>query len=277
MTENQMNRYREFESWYSDIIADFGFDREMDKKARDYLHKIIQERTQNWNIKTIINEFKEQIRKASNILIHGCGPSLESTINKLIKRKFLENYPRMIHLAADGASVLLRSRSIPILGLFTDLDGISQEEFKYADYVIVHAHGDNIKKLKEFKNQIVQKKNVIGTTQVKPKGSILTPGGFTDGDRILYFIRDLISPHQKLFLIGMDFKANIGKYSKPYLTHNIEANSIKRKKLKYAMRLTDAILGELDNPVYFVNSDPISEIKNFYYLSFDEFEKKIGF
>ena len=69
------------------------------------------------------------------------------------------------------------------------MDGITIKEFQYASFNIIHAHGDNIKNLKLFKNEIIKFKNIIGTTQVEPDRNLVNPGGFTDGDRILYFLK----------------------------------------------------------------------------------------
>ena len=87
-------------------------------------------------------------------------------------------------------------------------------------------HGDNIEQLRYFNDDIIKFEKVIGTTQVEPLTNLINPGGFTDGDRILFFLRTLISPFHRLFLIGMDFGSIVGKYSKINIIENQEANSI---------------------------------------------------
>lgn len=277
MNLDHINRYQEFRPWYEKIVADFGFDRKMDGKARDVLYNIYLKRNKNWKIQNLLLKFRSHIQRLPNILIYGCGPSLASTIEKMIDvEKKTHFIAHSHHFAADGASVLLKKRKIPIQGLFTDLDGINHEEFQYADFVIVHAHGDNIDKLKAFQNDIINKENVLGTTQVKPKNPILNPGGFTDGDRILYFLRPLLLPTQRIFMIGMDFKQKVGKYSKPYLEEDVKASPSKRKKLNYAVRIIDNIIEKINNKIFFVNSVPINEMKNFKYISLDEFKEKLS-
>ena len=59
----------------------------------------------------------------------------------------------MVHY--DGATRLLIERRIPIDAIFTDLDGITKENFDKSEFIIVHAHGDNIARLKYFKNEIL--------------------------------------------------------------------------------------------------------------------------
>ena len=149
---------------------------------------------------------------------------------------------------------LLNENVIPI-----KLDGITKEEFFYSEFLFIHAHGDNIEKLKSFKDEILIFKNIIGTTQVEPSENLINPGGFTDGDRILYFLRTLLEPKHQIFLIGMDFQNIIGKYSKLELYENQEGNAIKIKKLKFATDLIEWIMHLINNEIYFVNSKFISD------------------
>ena len=124
-------------------------------------------------------------------------------------------------------------------------------------------------KLNYFRECIILCKNVIGTTQSKPKKSIINPGGFTDGDRILFFLKNIVKPFQKIFLIGMDFDKKVGKYSKLNIKENHYSTPIKRKKLKYAVRLLESLIDEMKNEIYFVNSKYISS--KFNYLSLIDF------
>ena len=116
-------------------------------------------------------------------------------------------------------------------------------------------------------------KKIIGTTQVEPIKDILNPGGFTDGDRILYFIKSFLKPHHRIFLIGMDFNNIIGRYSKPELSKNQKAPPLKLKKLQYAIKLIDWFRTRIGNEIYFVNSKSESKYtKNFKHLSISEFK-----
>ncbi|MFX1258866.1 MAG: 6-hydroxymethylpterin diphosphokinase MptE-like protein, partial [Promethearchaeota archaeon] len=271
--KEQIDYYIEFKEWYSKIKEDFKFKYLDDCKARDFLAQILKKKKDEWNLEKILKSFKAEIQSKANILIFGCGPSLEKTIENIIKRWGLKFFNNFINLAADGAAVLLREKSIPINGIFTDLDGITKKEFNKSDYIIIHAHGNNIKKLKLFEKEILNFKNIIGTTQVEPIGTLLNPGGFTDGDRILYFLRSLLLPKHKLFLIGMDFKKIIGKYSKPEMTEDQKGSPIKIKKLRYAIYLIEWFTSKIKNRIYIVNSKTISE--KFVYISIEEFKKII--
>ncbi len=269
-----INFFQGFQKWYIRIINEFNYDENKDREARDVLLRILDEKDRDWSSKDILREFKERLNEKQNLLIFGCGPSLESSINSIIKKKGANFFNNFINLTANGASVLLREEKLPIDGLFSDLDGITKQEFNYAKFVIVHAHGDNIEKLLHFKKEIIHKRNIIPTTQVKPKNGIYNPGGFTDGDRIVYFIKNLILPHQKLYLIGMDFKETVGRFSKTYMKQDALATPIKIKKLEFAVKLIEEIYKELKNELYFVNSKKVS--KKFTYLSLSQFLKEEG-
>ncbi|MFX1500965.1 MAG: 6-hydroxymethylpterin diphosphokinase MptE-like protein [Promethearchaeota archaeon] len=267
--KEQLNFHKKFKNWYDKIKIDFKFNYQKDCEARDYLSHIFLQKSQNWELNNVLRLFKQRIQKKPSILIFGCGPSLERTVNEIWKKKgsiFFENF---INLAADGASILLREKGIKTEAIFTDLDGITKKEFNYAYFDIVHAHGDNIEKLKYYEDEIIKFERIIGTTQVEPLMNLINPGGFTDGDRILFFLRPLISPFHRLFLIGMDFGSIVGKYSKIEIKENQEANSIKLKKLRYALELIKWLKKMIKNPIYFVNSKKI--IEEFLYLSIEEF------
>ncbi|MHA2009414.1 MAG: 6-hydroxymethylpterin diphosphokinase MptE-like protein [Promethearchaeota archaeon] len=267
--KDRINFYSEFKSWYFKILDDFKFDYEKDCTARNYLSEILQSKTIRYDLEKVLLSFKSHIENKPYLLIYGCGPSLEETVKDLINLKKDILLKQSINLAADGASVFLKENSVPVDAIFTDLDGITQDEFNYSYFNIVHAHGDNIEKLRDFEKDISNFENVIGTTQVEPCGNIINPGGFTDGDRILYFIRILTIPSQKIFLIGMDFNGMIGKYSKlDYNSHQI-SHGIKKKKLHYAIKLLEWIQPKMRNKIFLVNSKNLPN--NFNFISLEEF------
>ena len=271
--KKQINFFDEFKEWYYKIITDFKFNIKEDRDARDLLSHILTQSSVIWNLEDILKYFKDLIQSKSYILVYGCGSSLEITMEKFEGKLF---FNKSVNLAADGAAVLLKEKQIPVDGIFTDLDGITINEFNYPEFIIVHAHGDNIKKLKLFREKMINFKKIIGTTQVEPIKDILNPGGFTDGDRILYFIKSFLLPHHRIFLIGMDFNSIIGRYSKPDLTKNQEANPVKLRKLRYAIKLVEWFKTLIVNEIYFVNSKFESKyFKDFKYLSISEFKKML--
>lgn len=269
--KKQINFFDEFKEWYYKIITDFKFNIQEDREARDFLSHILTQSSVIWNLEEILKSFKDMIQSKSYILVYGCGPSLEITMEKFKAKLF---FNKSINLAADGAAVLLKEKQITVDGIFTDLDGITINEFNYPEFIIVHAHGDNIENLKFFREKMINFKKIIGTTQVEPIIDILNPGGFTDGDRILFFIKSFLLPHHKIFLIGMDFNNIIGRYSKPNLTKNQEADPVKLKKLRYAIKLVEWLKTHIENEIYFVNSNFESKyFKDFKFLSISEFKK----
>lgn len=257
-----INFFSVFREWYYKIIKDFNFDEQQDKFARDLLLDILLKSPNYEKFFQNLEQIKTIIQKNEFISILGCGPSLEKTFEKIVqihKRKFPLN---QLIIAADGAAVFLKENGIRPNFIFTDLDGFSPENFPHflelTDYMIIHAHGDNIDKLKNISNILQSANNVIGTTQVEPKSIILNPGGFTDGDRALYFLKNFLQPHQKIFFIGMDFGNIIGKYSKPEYLKNQNGTPVKVKKLRYGKKLLEWIIKEIKNEIYFVNSKIIS-------------------
>ena len=268
---NKIDFHKEFEDWYWIINKDLNFDYKLDQQARDLLSAFFNEKVHNWNLETILKSFCDMIQAKNSIFIYGCGPSLETTLNHIIRTANFDISEKISHLSADGATSLLRKKKIPIDAVFTDLDGISMEDFLYPAYIIVHAHGDNINKLKSYKRQIIHTEKIIGTTQVKPTDNIINPGGFTDGDRILFFIKSLIKPNQKIFLIGMDFGTIVGKYSKPDFKKHKKASPIKAKKLTYAFQLIEWFSETSENEIFLLNSKV--KIKNIKSIPLEEIEK----
>jgi len=263
-----INYYNEFKTCYFQIVESLGINYSKDIEARDFLTFLLKDRLNAFQIEKHLNSFK-QLLKNKNIIIYGCGPSLETTINSLLEAVGKKIFKNCINLAADGASRFLKEKKIPIQAIFTDLDGITRNEFYTSNLIIVHAHGDNIDKMKAFKEEIINSKNIIGTTQVEPNEIIINPGGFTDGDRIIFFLRPFLKQEHSIYLIGMDFKNIIGKYSKPNMTENKIANEIKIKKLKIALNLLIWIKDKLQGNLYFINSK--IDDTHFKYLSIDDF------
>jgi hypothetical protein len=269
--KDQIDYYVEFKEWYYKILKDFGFSYQKDSEACRYLSSLLNEKGIKWNLEEILYSFNEALEEKEMILIYGCGPSLEETVHKLYENFGKNLFKSTFNLAADGASILLREKGIPIDSIFTDLDGITENEFSFTKFIIIHAHGDNRDKLVSFKDYIINFPNVIGTTQVKSMGNVINPGGFTDGDRIIFFLRSLLKSYHRLFLIGMDFNNIIGRYSKPNMSKDEMGSTNKVKKLNYAAKLIKWVGKRISNQIYFVNSKPIEN--NFKSVSIKQFKE----
>ena len=141
--------------------------------------------------------------KNETVFVIGSGPSLSTAIPKL------KNLKKSIKIAADSSVKPLVDNGIVPDIVITDLDGDwnSLEKIATKSIFVVHAHGDNINKLKFSKKF----KKCIGTTQSKPFNKIQNFGGFTDGDRGVFLANHFGA--KKIILFGMDFGERIGKYS----------------------------------------------------------------
>ena len=270
---NEINFFNEFKPWYLKILEDFNFDYKKDFIAQDCLSQILKIKSKSWDLEEILAIFKELIQSKTAILIYGCGPSLEETVNYILYELGVKIFDKCLNFTADGAVRLLREKKIHVDGNFTDLDGVTKKDFRYSTFNIVHAHGDNIKKLNYFKDEIINFKKLIATSQVEPIENIVNPGGFTDGDRILFFLKSFLLPNQEIFLIGMDFDNIIGKYSKPKMIKNEKASSIKKKKLNYAKDLIEWLASKIKNNIFFINSNISS--KFFKSISLEYFKELI--
>jgi uncharacterized Rossmann fold enzyme len=207
--------FKEWAPIYEEILKDFKIQKKKDIKSANLLNKLL-------NDKDIIleNTIKHLIQNRE-VVIFGAGPSLESMINK--HKKMLK---KKINIASDGTTTaLLKYNILPDI-IVTDLDGIIKDQINAStkgSIVIIHAHGDNIDKLKKYISEF--KNNIIGTTQTDPNTfkNLFNYGGFTDGDRAVFLAQHFKA--KKIFLLGFDFNGEIGEYS-------FLVNKDKNKKLK---------------------------------------------
>ena len=123
---------------------------------------------------------------------------------------------------------------------------------------VVHAHGDNIEKLRMVKKF----KNCIGTTQTEPFNKIQNFGGFTDGDRGVFLASHFNA--KKIILFGMDFGTRIGKFSNTKKSDR----KIKLKKLKIGEELL-IWLSSITKSELFTTSMPIKGFKKIPYKDLD--------
>lgn len=180
---------------YSDILKEFKYDGKKDKESAIALNSILKK-------SNVIDEIGNMIRNEP-VLVIGSGPSLSAAIPKLKKLK------KAIKIAADSSvKPLVENGIIPDI-VITDLDGDegSLERIAGKSIFVVHAHGDNINKLKFSKKF----KKCIGTTQSNPFSKIQNFGGFTDGDRGVFLANHFGA--KKIILFGMDFGKRIGRHS----------------------------------------------------------------
>ncbi|XRO77594.1 6-hydroxymethylpterin diphosphokinase MptE-like protein [Methanocaldococcus sp. 10A] len=230
---------KEWEIYYNKIIDDFGFDKSKDVESAVILNDILEKAN-----KLPIEKLKDII-EGREVFIFGAGPSIKRHI-KIIK-EFRKNFPVIV---ADGAcKAFLEEGIIPDI-IVSDLDGdlgALIECNKNGSIIVVHAHGDNIERIKEY---VPKLKNIIGSCQIPNYKelnlkNVINFGGFTDGDRccfLAYYFKA-----KKLILGGMDFGIYVTKYSRPNIKNYIErGDDIKIKKLKYAEKLINYLKDKIE-------------------------------
>ena len=221
-----------WEKYYTEILDDFGFSREMDEKSAKLLDEILSEEGC-----LTLDELGQIVGFSDKYIVFGAGPSLKEHVQRLIEEYDLKDY---VLVAADGATTaMIEERLVPDI-IATDLDGklddILLSNIRGAN-VVIHAHGDNIDKIVDFTPFFT---NVLGTTQAQPLGNIYNFGGFTDGDRALFLAVALGA--KEIILAGMDFGDVVTKYSRPNLPDVLaKADEFKKKKLDYAEKFTNWI------------------------------------
>lgn len=217
-------RFEDWEPIYELILEDMQFDRIYDENSARLLSKILETKARK-KIPDVIEV--ELLRKAINgkdVLICGKAPCLKDDIKNVDFRKY-------VVIAADGATSVLMNNGITPDIIVTDLDGNMDDESRANDLgaiMVVHAHGDNMDALGE---ELPRLKRVIGTTQSKPLSNVYNFGGFSDGDRSVFLANEMGA--RSITLIGFDFKDE-------------NVTPLKKKKLMWAEKLIDTILGEGD-------------------------------
>ncbi len=212
-------------SWYEDLLEDFGFSRSQDEESAQLLEKLLE----------FYGGLKpKDIPMQREAIVFGAGPSIKSNI-KEIKSLNLSEYTL---ISADGATTALLEEYIVPDIIVTDLDGDMGDIIcanHEGAFLVIHAHGDNMEKLKEF---VPRLNRVMGTTQSTPLTHVYNFGGFTDGDRALFLAVELGAEY--ITLAGMDFGKEVTRYSRPAMKEpKGQADEIKELKLKHAKKLVE--------------------------------------
>lgn len=159
-----------FETWepvYETILAEFGFDRRADERARDELAGLVDS----------FDESQFGAIEGATVAVAGAGPSLSDEVDLAAGADY-------VIAASTAADHLLAAGIDPDL-LVTDLDKNSDTARDLTDRgvpVAAHAHGDNVPAIREWIPRF-DRAHVVATTQAAPTGPVRNFGGFTDGDR----------------------------------------------------------------------------------------------
>ena len=207
--------FNDWEPIYQKILNDFGFSREEDERSAQLLSELLEEKSDS----LLPLEKLRSIIEDKEVIVCGKAPRLSKDVVKLQTKR------EKVIVAADGATTTLLSQGITPHVIVSDLDGVIDDIIEANErcaVIVVHAHGDNITKLKIYVPQLTK---ILGTTQSRPLSNVFNFGGFTDGDRAVYLAKELGA--KKINIIGFDFEdATVG--------------AMKKKKLLWAKRLIAA-------------------------------------
>jgi len=237
---SELINYHKANEIYERVLQIFKFDKEKDVQARDILYEFRKNYDPELKIKSIKRNMIDRC-----LFFFGAGPNLIKQL-KSIKEEIKSNRDRYFIVTADGSARALENVSIIPDMIFSDLDGLNYvqiENFlKQNSTIIIHGHGDNIEKIHEFKSLLsTPNENIICTTQVKSHYPIINPGGFTDGDRSIYFCHNLAPIAQIFTLFGYEFEQKIGVYSKNEYAQDQAITPIKEKKLLLCKKLLNEL------------------------------------
>jgi uncharacterized Rossmann fold enzyme len=175
----------DYQTWlpvYERILADFGFEKAGDERARDRLADLT-------------DPFDEGCLDAvagATVAVVGAAPSLDPGDAAIADADLV--------FAASGAADTLRSVGVGVDLMTTDLDKTPSTARALTEAgvpVAVHAHGDNLDLVERWVPELVGD-HVLPTTQAEPHGPVVNFGGFTDGDRAA-FLADAAGADTLLF------------------------------------------------------------------------------
>ena len=172
--------FAEWEPVYEAILADFGYDRAGDERARDLLAELVG--------RTID---PAEASLSGRVAVAGAGPTLEDELGVIRAADAV--------VAASSAAARLDDRGVAVDWIVTDLDGRPARTVELAEAgtpVAVHAHGDNRSAIEEWVPRI--EAAVLPTTQAAPTDHVWNFGGFTDGDRAA-FLADAFGADRLVF------------------------------------------------------------------------------
>jgi hypothetical protein len=196
--------FETFEPVYEAILADFGYPREADERARD-------------RIADLTGPFDfDRLPAGGTVAVAGAGPSLEAELAVAGDADHV--------FAASTAADRLLEAGIGVDLQTTDLDkgtATTVDLSRAGTPVVIHAHGDNLPAV-EATVPDCDPEWVLATTQARPVEGVYNVGGFTDGDRAA-FLADHLGA-DRLAFPGWDFE-------------DPSLGPEKRRKLVWARRL----------------------------------------
>lgn len=176
----------QYEAWkpaYEAILRDFGFDRTADERSRDVLADLLARQTP---------ATLDDVELGGTVAVCGAAPTLAGELDVVRAADSV--------VAASTAVDVLEDAGVGVDCMVTDLDKNPRTVQRLTDAgtpVAVHAHGDNIDAVRSLVPTL-EPTAVLPTTQAKPVGPVVNPGGFTDGDRAA-FLADAVGASRLVF------------------------------------------------------------------------------
>ena len=210
-----MNRALSFAEWepiYEAVLADLGFDRAADERARDVAYGIV-DTSDDADADRNVDSDTDFINDADAPLASEVVADLETTLGGAsvcvvgaapsLARELAAFDPASVDaiVAASTAVDVLSEAGIDVDCMVTDLDknvSTAAELSRRGVPVAAHAHGDNIPALRAWLPRFNHAATLV-TTQAEPRGPIRNVGGFTDGDRAA-FLADACGANELRFL-----------------------------------------------------------------------------
>jgi len=230
--------------YYQNIRWQFGYSTQKYQAAADMLSRMIKR-------KALDSRVLQRKILGKQVMVIGAGPSLEKNM------EFIKLNTNFVKVVANGAVQALIERNIKPTIVVTDLDGnpsFLQKAEQLGATLVVHAHGDNINKLKKL---VPKFRHLIGSTQVMPVENVYNFGGFTDGDRCVFLAEEFGA--KEIILVGMELDNNIGKYSKEIIA-DID---LKKKKMRAGKRLLEMLAKRSRSQLYDTSNRPIKGFNRF--------------
>ncbi|MFC4359083.1 6-hydroxymethylpterin diphosphokinase MptE-like protein [Halobium salinum] len=208
----------DWEPVYERLLADFGYDRAGDERARDILADLTRSGGSDANPGALDPEATGAFDTVdgATVAVVGAAPGLVDEVERVAAAD-------LVFAASTAADVCLDA-GIGVDCMVTDLDknpGTARELTREGVPVAAHAHGDNVPAVREWVPQF-DSDWTLPTTQAAPVGGVRNYGGFTDGDRAA-FLADAFGAEELLF-VGWAFD-------------DPDVTPAKARKLRWAERL----------------------------------------
>ncbi|GAB3417687.1 DUF115 domain-containing protein [Haloparvum alkalitolerans] len=181
--------FTEWEPAYEAVLADFGYDRAADERARDVAAELA----------TPFDHGRLAFLEDATVAVAGAAPSL-TTRSDIAAARAADAV-----VAASTAADALREEGVTVDLMVTDLDKnpeTARDLTADGTPVAAHAHGDNVPAVREWLPAFEADATLV-TTQAEPRGAVENFGGFTDGDRAA-FLADHFGAAELRF-VGWEF------------------------------------------------------------------------